>query len=417
MTSAWIPNLPRMRNATLITLALFTTNGLAQERRADIDAVQRSGLHLVRLDPAVAGLARNDLGDLRIMDKDGKEIPYRVRVAHGTPHDFVPYTILRNEVLPKRTLIELEPPARSVTDQLFLWVRNAETEKRVRITGSDDRQRWFMVKDTDLALRGTRGDPTHQVLMLELPHTGHRYLRLDLNDSLTAPVQVLKVGAYQRTLLPARMVRDTGIRWTRTDSAHTTTLLGVADHALLLDRLVLLSEDTLPYQRKITAWTRKAHTSGRGRKQRTLRADHFLDRFTLASTNGGAVDIEGLRADTLILRIDNGNDRAISWTDVQGWQRERMVEAFLEPGKSYHLIVGGAERKTPLYDATPFIAHEGSPADTLAHGVLLTLPGETPARPPLDPSQAWVWIAIIVLASMMTIAAWRMLRNPATRDP
>lgn len=173
---------------------------------AALPVVGQAGVHAVVLSPELLGRSRMDLGDLRLLDSTGREVPYLVHRPPALPVQevFVPYTVLRNEALAGRTEVELERPANELMEELDIRVRPADVRKWVRVTGSDDRVHWYMVKDDHLVAQGAIGRPPYQVLTVPVPRGDHRYYRITLNDSLTPPMQVLAVGHYAQHAEPAR---------------------------------------------------------------------------------------------------------------------------------------------------------------------------------------------------------------------
>lgn len=404
------PMINSLRNTTAITACLLACGAQAQAPvwTAPVDPVARPGLHAIALEPALVGNAEADLRDLRLWDAAGKEVPYRLRTdaEQRDTAAFRPYTLLANNVVGKRSIVELEVPAGDTLRELVLRIRSAQVDKALRITGSDDRAQWFMVKDTRLHIRGAEGPGSE--LRIDLPSTDRRYLRLELNDSLTAPVQVAAVGRYAYGSVLGRLLRDTGFQYSRRDSAGTTTLTVLGDRHYVLDRLVFLINDTLPYSRNAELISWYTNNSGRGRKRRSTRTESVQASFIISKSNAGEVLLPGLRVDSFAIRIFNGDDRPLAITEVQAYQHARVLEAFLDPSEQYRLV-GLPDARAPRYDTSPFQAN-AFPVATLAHGALTHTARITEA-PLFDPAAYWIWAVVIALSLGMGYMAMRMLRK------
>jgi len=169
--------------------------------------------------------------------------------------------------------------------------------------------------------------------------------------------------------------------------------------------------DTLPFRREARIVTWRERTTGRGRKRRTRREEVVLARFTVSSADGGLVELDGLRADTFEVRIENGDDRPLRLTTVEAWQRERSLRAHLLPDAAYRLTTGDDKAHAPRYDLTPFRAAGNAPPITIGHGPLEELPDAARDRPPFDPSGTWIWVAVAGLALAMAMVAFRLMRG------
>jgi hypothetical protein len=381
---------------------------------APVPLVTAKGVHAITLSAELLGSARSDLGDIRLLDSTGTEVPYVLReVARAPgPEHFVAFNLLRNAVLPHRTELEIERPAGEAIEELHVWIKPIDAEKRVRITGSDDRRAWYMVKDEHVAVRGSRGEPPHQVLVLRTPRSDYRYLRLTLNDSLTAPMKVLGIGRFVPEQAPEAVHGPpVDLPFTRKDSARWTILRVASPNALLIERLAFTVQDTAPFLRtaELSAW-RSAEVR-EGRRTRTERWRETMGTFTIQRRGGCAFSLMPARLDTFEIRIDNGDDLPLRISAVSAQCRQRVLLARLEPGMRYRVVSGQERLSPPRYDLAHFAEELPVPLDTMAHGSLERLPEPEPERPRFDPSSAWVWAAIIALMLGMGWMAVRMLRK------
>jgi len=394
--------------ATLIAHA-----ALAQPQwRATVPSAERSGLHAILLSPELVGVSRTDLGDLRLVDSVGRAVPFVLQRSSAGPlrSRFVPYILLRNEVLPKSTVVEFERPLDRQLDELHIWIRPVDVEKYVRITGSDDRVRWYMVKDEHVVTQGARGDPPHQVLLVALPRSDYRYFRIALNDSLTAPMQVLGIGHFAEEATHASYTAA-AIKWEQHDSASTTHLRITAPLPVTVEHIVFAVQDTVPFHRPGRLQAIREMLQRNGRRERTERVEETIALFTLASDEDFSIDLLGTREDTFELAIDNGDDRPLQFSTLRVLQVERLLLAHLEPGMRYSLTTGDASLSLPDFDMAHFADDLPAPVDTLIGGPLYPAPKEVTAPPFFDPSKWWIWACIVALMAGMGLMAVRMLQK------
>lgn len=382
--------------------------------RVEVPAPARKGTHAIVLSPQFLGASRADLGDIRLLDSTGAEVPYVLRAAthSSTTSTFVPYTLLRNEVLDKRTEVEVESPVGRHVDELQIRVGPADVTKRVRVTGSDDRKHWFMVKDDQVLSQGSRGEPPYQVLSVAVPRNAYRYLRITLNDSLTPPMRVLDVGRYTDDVVPA-LYRTAGpLHFTQHDSAGRTFLRVRAPLPLQMDRISFRVADTNGFHRngEVVAWNTVAYRERR--RERVELQGGTVGAFTVASDRASVIALqEGTRLDTFDLVIDNGDDRPLKFVSLEGEVLEHLLVADLSPGMRYTITTGDVQRSAPRYDLVHFETDAPAPADTLTTGDPVATPVQAEDAPGFDPSRWWVWAVIIALMAGMGWMAVRMLRD------
>ncbi len=402
-----------LRNSWIILFGCFVHFAAAQgsQWQADVPVVEKSGMHAIVLAPELVGLSRTDLGDLRLVDSTGQEVPYVIKKAEAGPKRsrFEPYAMVRNEVLPKSTVVEIERPEDQQIEELHIWIRPVDVRKQLRITGSDNGTDWYMVKDDHVVPQGARGDPPHQVLLVDVPRSDYRFLRITLNDSLTAPMRILGVGRFVDQALPARYTEAT-ITWEQRDPAGTTILRVRGAHPIPVERISFSVQDTIPYHRN--GWMSALHTveTRNGRRLRKMEQEETMAYFTVASDLDPIITLPGSRETEFELRIDNGDDRPLHFSSLKVYQIERLLLANLEADMRYHFTTGDTDLHAPEYDITHFAAELPQVVDTLSHGEVLEL-STTRTAPFLDPAQWWIWVLILVLMAAMGVMAVRMLRK------
>lgn len=406
----------RMRIELLLVASAFSCGLIAQspEWRAEVPAVEKAGFYVIALSPELLGASRADFGDIRLLDMDGNDVPYVLNEV-STPEDeglFIPYQLIRDEVLEHGTVLELERPSGQELEELHIWIRPIETEKSIRITGSDDRSEWFMVKDEHLVAQGARGDPPHQVLTVRLPRNDYRFLRLALNDSLTPPMNVLGVGRFTDGAARAWRYAETApLSFVQTDTARESRLHLALDAPLLAERLAFEVADTGFFRRDARV---EAHRRGTMKKGTHAAPLHWAERLVnsvIASDRAACIDMAPTRLDTFDLVVSNGDDRPLRFVTLRVLARQRVLLANLQPDKRYHLATGDPALEAPRYDIAHFADKLPPPVDTLSHSALKATPLNTDGSVGFDPAAWWVWAAIVVLALGMGAVAVSLLRR------
>ena len=126
---------------------LFVANSLLAQHKttAKIETVTESGLHKIILPAEIRSFSQEELGDFRIVDSKGIELPYYIfeenREAKNS--SFSDCKILSKTVIPKsKTILIFENPKTSI-DEIVLSITNSDVRKSYSISGSDNQKEWF----------------------------------------------------------------------------------------------------------------------------------------------------------------------------------------------------------------------------------------------------------------------------------
>lgn len=405
-----------MLRRTSLLLALvnvLSTSAQHPHWRSIIGPVERTGHHLILLTPEVVARSQASLNDIRLLAPDSTLVPYLARIEPERVSEVraVPFSVLRNERFGKRTVVEFEVPVGTLMDGFELGIRNAQVHKSARITGSDDRTHWFMVKDEGLALSGNGA--ARGLRWMDLPLSDHRYYRIELNDSLTAPVQVLGVGHTVQARSEGQYVSAGNVRWDRHEEKGRTVFRIYGDHPLVIDRLRYTTSDTMPFQRQaeLASVHRTWHTERRNRKVLRTEREVFSTN-TFASYQRAVIEGPHGSVDTLYLEVQNGDDRPLAITSLEALQLQRSLIAPLSAGLTYTLTTGDQQANAPQFDIAHFRDSLPTPIDTLTIASLSAIPVILSEEKPFDPSKVWLWVAILAVGGLSAFGAVRALRKP-----
>ncbi len=379
---------------------------------APIAPVERDGYYSILLSPEVVGRSREDLADLRLLDAAGKEVAYLIeREPAVYEHTWMrSYKLLRNERVKRSTVIEMETDSTGTVDELLVRVRNARVSKHARITGSDDRTDWYMIQDDRLAVG--EGDGATSVLrFVDLPLSDYRYYRIVLDDSLSAPVQVLDLGHSARVRSEGRYTPIQGLSFTRREDRSSTRIALFAQSPFSAERLVFDIRSEVPFRRAAHFSKRTSYTT-RERKRDVVRTtEEPLGDFTLTRTSRGRVAAPGAITDTLFITIENGNDRPLDITGIHAFQLEQRMVAKLEAGVPYTMTTADPKATMPRYDIAHFRDSLPETLGTLVVPAMSARPVTPKADQDPGPSMNWVWAAIIGLGAVIAFSALRLLRK------
>ncbi len=419
--------LPMRHSYSLLLLLLFWCScsipaAVAQQYswQAPVPAPTHNGYHNILLTPEITGQLQQDLADIRLYDKAGKEVPYLLRTEEPVQYRklFQPYKIVsythRTDCCSE--LVIANPEQRKINN-ISLLIRNADVQKQVALSGSDNQHDWYVLKAKDMlyAIENTQG--TTEVKLLNFPLNDYKYLRLVLNDSSSAPLNIVNAGYYDThpesgkyTLLPQQS-------FSRTDSAATkkTYLRLQFPQPVYPERLEFEINSPALYYRPARILTEAESSTFRRRglfrkqKRRLQQSASFLP-FTLSSNTPAVLELPRRQAEELVIEIDNADNPPLDVATVKVYQLNRYLVANLEARKQYTLKFGDEAAASPAYELQHFKANIPTALPALEPGKATALP--TAAKPAKTPaSKILIWVALAVVLAGLGLMTVRLLNE------
>lgn len=74
----------------------------------------------------------------------------------------------------------------------------------MQLSGSDDKADWYIIKDNYELESLFNHRETEEVTILHFPLSDYEYYRLDINDSPSLPIKILKAGHFDTSFAKAK---------------------------------------------------------------------------------------------------------------------------------------------------------------------------------------------------------------------
>ncbi|MDO4703757.1 hypothetical protein [Tannerella sp.] len=387
-----------MNKVTLVSFLLIFVGGsmTAQTHRAVLSPVDADGFYAIDLPAPLIGAARADLADLRICDEHGREVAYFVREATSVSrgHDFEPYPIELSRRT-SQTDIRIQTDGERVSS-FTVRVKHADTDKRATLKGSNDGENWYAVRDHIRLSEQAEVRGTEAWLTVSFPVSDYRYYLLSVNDSLSAPLNILSVGRNGVGDIRIRHLMNVPATHyaLRTDNVRKQTEVTLAfPYAYRFEDVVFYISAPEDYDRAV-----------------------WLDDVKIGRLRSEAGSSLALRSlsygmDTLRFRIANGDDQPLRIDSVSARIVRRYAVAQLKKGR-YTLTYGNAGVSVPQYDLT----FRKRVPDELPH---LSVVSMERTGAPDEPPHPWmvflktygVWIVIVLVTIQLLYMVWRMMRK------
>jgi hypothetical protein len=387
--------------------ALMAQNFVGQ---AALPPVSRDGFYKIRLSPDVVSLLTPGFANVRIIDTTGAEVPYLIEEESPvfSTTSFREYKVEKNIREGCCTELILDNAGQAPINNISLLIRNAETRKQATLQGSDDRKQWYALKETFQLYEIDNEAATSEIRILDFPLSNYSHYKLTIDDSTTAPLNIVKAGYYEVATNSGRYMEIPKVKFTAGDSpTEKKTYVNITlDTTGLIDMLELELKGPAFYHRSAELYARRWTEDARKQKTESL---EWLESFDLTSRQTASVRLSSVRAMELLLVIDNGDNPALTVQSVRLSQLNRFLVAWLTTSAGYKVKVGDELLASPVYDIRFF--QDSIPADppvltVSAIELYKKVGGESFT---LFTNRNIIWVAIIAVIALLGYMSRNMI--------
>ncbi len=381
--------------------------------------VAAPGLTAVVIDRHVYEAAREDLGDLRILDADGDDVPFVLDRGRGDPRPEVrPRMRNRGHHRDRAATVVLDFGARVDKNRLVLGLSGGNFRRRVRVEGSDDGESWTTLVE-EAWVFAVPGPPPARYETVPLSRNDFPLLRVTVHpgprERMRLEILEARVpaggpgGRREATLAPV---------WSRAAEARpgeTWLTLDLGARHQPFEGVVLEVADARFFREVRTQIRRDVGRVPRDGPGRLPLWDPLgRDVVFRLETDGEErektrIDARG-RSRGLRVRVLNGDDRPLVIEDVRVRVPVERVVFEAESGDEYRLAYGSPDLPAPEYDLARTLdeAPEVAVAD-LGPPVRRHFEADVPPWSERHPALLWVGLVVVVVA--LAFVTWRALRS------
>lgn len=389
--------------------------------KAPVAPITRSGYHRIELSPDVLGQLHDGLGDIRLFEGQKREVPYVLTRQTGTEATaFIPFeTIKKTNVPGLKTTVIVKRPSRQPIQSIGVEIQNTNVMKKATLSGSHDASNWYALDDAVRMCRNSNATTTTSLQTISFPLSDYTYFRLDINDSTSAPLNVLRIGNFGQTSTTARYTNIPGLRFTQIDSSdHYTYLLLNRPAQARIDRLQIRVGQPMQFRRQAEVGHNFSETIVRKRRSRPILRQSFdpLFAFTISSVGDSTVELPGLQTDKLCVRIANGDDPPLQIRAIEAAQLTTYLTANLLADSTYHIEFGNLATAGPVYDLAYFKNQLSGTLPVVSVGAITGRYEPSVGNVP-GTSKYTVWAATIIILLLLGAMTYRLLKETSNRQP
>lgn len=310
--------------------------------QAALQKVDTDGFYRISLAPALIAKSKADLSDLRILDQGKHFVPYLFgeQLVFKDQSGFIAFPQLKTaDGADTVTTFVADNSVRLTINQLYLKLRNTSVERTVNLSGSDDLNHWYAIKE-NMALAAADGDNQSQGTyqqMLNFPSSTYRYFKIQILNKSKEPVAILQVGVYRQQSVKPGYVKITDGMVKQKDTANISSVTLRLNDNYQVNKLHLSVTGQKYYKRTVSIYEV-------GRNFKRLIADTMI-------SSAGVQDLYfSVKAKTIELEISNGDNPPLAISGISAYQLDQSMISYLEKGKQYYMLSGDEKAVAPDYD-------------------------------------------------------------------
>lgn len=380
---------------------------------ATLSPVDSNRFYRIPVSPEVTPFINENLNNIRIFDAAGKEVPYLLEEEQPiyTQEQFKEYPILEKKQVKGccTSLILNNADKRSISN-ISLIIKNAEVLKHATLLGSDDQKEWYALKEHFVFRSINNSSGTSEVRVVEFPLTNYNYLSLQIDDSASAPLNIVKAGYYDVLTSQGTYteIRPTRISIKDSASLKKTFVQLNLDTAYLLDKLELTMSGPPYFLRQAQLSQVKSKNTKEGPKKFYA----FVSSFEVNSKAGSIVDLPAVKTDALRIVVDNGNNLSLQVASFKVYQLNRYLIAWLKKDEQYKMKFGDDKIGPPDYDLTFFKDSIPDQLPVLKFSNIITIEEvQAEPSPTFFTTKYFIWVAIVVVIAVLGFFSIRLIKD------
>ena len=397
----------------LSLLVGFQAYGQDFKYEASIPVVVDSGYYRVILSPELLGQTQSGLSDLRIYTDKGEEQPYLIRkeARFSSQSLFKEYEIV-DKAYKKDAISHLvfSNSGKRAIDNVSFLVKNTDVKKRARLSGSDDQENWYVIKDNYLLHAMQSEKETSEMNVLNFPLSDYAYFKLEINDNWKLPINILKVGYYDTQKAKGLSTTFNCQVANQKDTLKTSLVEVVLPGPMYIEELQMTVSGVEYFSRWTTV---KVKREGIDRKKNAYEYFETLGSFDLNSNSENKISFGGSVVKELLVEIDNRDNQPLKVESIDASFLNTYAVVELIPSSSYTLKTGDESLSRPDYDLKAFADQIPLDITRVKHGTLVDVQPkeEEMAVPSFWDNKYLVWFVIAVVGFGLTYVSFKMIKE------
>ncbi len=393
--------------SSIIAFIVMASTCFAQDGflyKAELADVKQPGFYKIPLSPSVIAKCRYNLEDLRILDDKNNQAAYIIKqdAARFTENKFVEFPIIsKAKGKDKQTHITIENSTGKAITDLLLITSNMDAKRLVNISGSNNLQDWYIIKE-GIGLDNYFSKQEEEVVQtILLPVVNYKYFQVTVIGEDILPFNIVKAGIYRESYTQGKYILVPYPSIQQIDSIDKKSYAQLTfNEPYPIDKFILEVEGPKLFKRNLAVYL------GNLRSSKTPFS-------TYINSNKQALFLAGMKSKEFLLVINNDDNIPLKVKSAEAFQLNQYLLAYLDTGKNYHLAFADPLAKAPVYDLTFFKDSIGKNTAELEVGSIqqTSITIEPVTAKPKDSSKKFLWSIIAVISILLLLFTYKMTKE------
>lgn len=406
-------------------ISLFSANSFAQnfQYKSKIPQVEKSGFYRIRLNPEIASHCNTNFEDLRLFDNKGKEIPFLYKKDQEvyTSNSFVDYPIVNSSEKGEWQSIVIQNSNKSKLDKLIFEMKNADADRIIKISGSENQNDWYVVKDSLFFSALDDADESTVYKMISFPTTDYQYLKVEIKNKEKLPLQINRVGYSNSEITKPTLQKVNSISYVRNDSANKNTYFKFTSNpSNKIDKIRFYISGPSLYHREVQLYKLEenyedSYPNSKSLKSRGKRSVSQFINFNLTSEKLNEIPTSNYlgynKVEEFQLEIKNNDNVPLQIDSIVCYQLTSSITAELNKDNSYFIYFGDSLLNGPLYDLVYFENKIPKNIETIEPNKVLPKTEKEEGEYNNQNDKYLVWIGIGIVGVILFLLVSNMLNT------
>lgn len=396
------------RLVVLMSFLFYKGNAQVEFKfQTSTDSVTIDGFYKIRLLPPIVAKCKPTLNDLRLLDANGKQVPYMI--DNGKPvfeqNKFLAFTRIseyKNKDSSDKILVG-NTTNKAINNLVFI-LKSTFAERSVNISGSNDLQHWYIIKEFINLEMAKDKDSEHYIQSISLPTIHYKYFQIVFNGKQYDPLFIEQIGTYEslKQLKDYYFISNTKI--IQNDSSNKTSYIKlISKENYKINKLQLFLSGPKFYERNILF------------DDGYYNADK-QEKVAMVSSRSSNIFFLNLsiknKTDTLKFKIQNFDNQPLHVDSANIFQDAFALIAYLKAGEKYKLMFGNDVLNAPIYDLAIFKDSVTTTPLVLNTGIITTNDFATsPSVLKSSNAKIWLWVTIITVLVLLILFTVSLLKQ------
>jgi hypothetical protein len=384
----------------------------------DIPEIEKEGFYKLLISPDVTSKLENEFRDIRIYDANDKEIPYIFESEKALSFNdyFVEYPIVERKEetgWPYYTRLVIHNKSRTKISNIQLLIRNSDVTKKLKLSGSDDREKWYVIKDSYRFQAMYSDETTSIIKIIDFPLSNYEYFEILIDDWKNNPINILKAGYYNTSIDEGKYseVASPQVSQLEKEEDKESVVKIVFKGKPQIDKLSVKLEGPEFYFRDAEFQVRDSSLN------RSKKYEYYYSTIATVNLNSNSLNtfyLGGVRTGVLYLRIKNNDNEPLAVKEIVAEQLNSYLIAKLKPKTAYKVNFGDDKLNAPNYDFKYFkdeIPRNIPQVKVLNISSIKSSSVQPESQTGIHLDSAFIWIAIVLVVALLLYMVVKMLND------